>query len=508
MRNKDRFCCPKCKKYIKPWYMKPNCPHCGVSLLYYKMDSRLEQDAENAEKEVAAVKRFLNILKESSVSSPFHIFRLVLFFLPLATMCLPMFWAGHKKVSLITFIMSIVNYGLDVGAMSEDLSYLFAALSIICVVVFSLAVIIASLFSAGKNGYRRNVAFSIVNTLVLGVLAVLVCAFGGRTMIGFYLTIALYVADFVLHFLCNGEKGRSQRRLLVFPLVLCLAISISTLAMPKPAKLLIDYAVNEEAVNVVSFNVASAFGTGFEDTDSMDRCDRFVAQIKELGPDLIGTQEINSLWLEKIESELSEYQIYAVPRGGDSDEIHSEMNAVMWNTLYYEIVDANTFWLSQTSEKESKFAFIDENGEEREIGCNRICSYVILDEKATGKRFAFMNTHLDNSNEQARIFAAGLIMEKMSIIRSNYGDIPVILTGDFNETIDDEALQSISAILNDTTDWTRAKATYRAWGYRNTGDKPIDYIFTTEDFENYTVIENLSNGYISDHYGIMVDIMI
>lgn len=53
------------------------------------MDSRLEQDAQRAEKEVNAVNRFLNMLKESSVASPLHIIRLVVFFLPLASMCLP-----------------------------------------------------------------------------------------------------------------------------------------------------------------------------------------------------------------------------------------------------------------------------------------------------------------------------------------------------------------------------------------------------------------------------------
>lgn len=507
MKNKEKSCCPKCKKYIKPSYMKPTCPHCGVNLLYYKMDSRLEEDAKRAKQEVEAVQKFLDMIRQSTISSAFHIIRLVVFFLPLATMCLPMFWAGSKKVSLITFIMSIVNYGFDFGAMCDDLSYLFAVLSIICVVVFSLGVIIASLFSAGKNGYIRNIAFSCVNTVVLGVLAILVCAFGGKAMVGFYLTLLLYAIDFVLHNLCEKKKSDGTKKPILLSLMLCVAIAVTTLAMPKPAKVVIDYAIDGEALNVVSFNVASAFGTKFEDTDSMDRCDRFIDEMKNLQPDLIGTQEINSFWLEKIEKELSEYQVYAVARGGDSDEKHSEMNAVMWNTMYYEIVDAKTFWLSQTPEKESKFQYVNEDGEQVTTGCNRICSCVILDEKSTGKRFIFMNTHLDNTNEQARIYGVGVIMEKMSELRSNYGNIPVILTGDFNETIDDEALKQLSGALNDTTDWSRAKATYRAWGYQRTGDKPIDYIFTTQEKHGeYIILDNLSNGYISDHFGIMTDI--
>ena len=182
------------------------------------------------------------------------------------------------------------------------------------------------------------------------------------------------------------------------------------------------------------------------------------------------------------------------------------MNAVMWNTLEYTIVDEGTFWLSQTPEVESKYTYIDENGEEKSAGCNRICSYVVLDEIKTGRRLLFMNTHLDNSSEQARIFGVGVILEKMSELRSNYGNIPVILTGDFNEIEQDEAVKTVSSLLNNTTDPSKKKATYQSWGYRINSDEPIDYIFTTGNGKNYTVIDNLSNGYISDHFGIMTDI--
>lgn len=504
MKSKEKFCCPKCKKYINPLYMKPNCPHCNVNLLYYKMDSRLEQDAQRAEKEVNAVNRFLNMLKESSIASPLHIIRLVVFFLPLASMCLPMFWAGHKNVSLITLIMSIVNYGLDFNAMLGDLSYFFAVLSIVCVVVFSLVVIIGSLFSAGKNGYKRNVAFSVVNTVVLGILGILVCANGGMAMWGFYLTLFLYGLDFILHFLCEKDsKGKISTLVCV---LLCVVVAVTSMAMPKPAKTITDYAGDDSDVRVVSFNVASAFGTKLEDTDSMQRCKRFSDEMRMSMPDLIGTQEINSLWVAELEKTLPEYQIYAVARGGDSSEENSEMNAVMWNTLEYTIVDEGTFWLSQTPDVESKYTYIDENGEEKSAGCNRICSYVVLDEIKTGRRLLFMNTHLDNSSEQARIFGVGVILEKMSELRSGYGNIPVILTGDFNEVEQDEAVKTVSTLLNNTTDPSKKKATYQSWGYRINSDEPIDYIFTTGNGKNYTVIDNLSNGYISDHFGIMTDI--
>ena len=50
------------------------------------------------------------------------------------------------------------------------------------------------------------------------------------------------------------------------------------------------------------------------------------------------------------------------------------------------------------------------------------------------------------------------------------------------------------------------RATYQGWGYKSEGDKPIDFIFTTEKGSNYRVLDDLSEGYVSDHYGIIAEI--
>ena len=151
--------CPNCNEKIKPTYLKPTCPKCGVNMLYFKLDEQLEEDAKRAQKEVDAVNRFVDTIKASTIKSPLHIFRLILFFTPLLSMCLPMYWAGHKNVSLITFIMSIINHGFDFGALVSDKSYLFAVLSMVLVILISIAEIISSLFSSTKKGTRRMKLF-------------------------------------------------------------------------------------------------------------------------------------------------------------------------------------------------------------------------------------------------------------------------------------------------------------------------------------------------------------
>lgn len=181
--------CPKCGKKISPFYMKENCPYCNVNLLYYNLEDNLKADAAQAQKEVDAVNRFLGILKASSIASPVLIVRLVLFFTPLASMCLPM----YNGVSLIGLIMGLVNSSMEIG------DVLMPLISMALVVVLSLAVILSSLFSATKTGLLRNMIFSGINTVVFVVLGVIIGGLGA----GWFVTLAIYILEIIMHILCN-----------------------------------------------------------------------------------------------------------------------------------------------------------------------------------------------------------------------------------------------------------------------------------------------------------------
>lgn len=181
--------CPKCGKKLSPFYMKANCPYCNVSLLYYNMEENLKADAAQAQKEVDAVNHFLGILKSSSVASPILIVRLVLFFTPLASMCLPM----YDGISLVSLIVGLVKGSAQVS------DVLMPLVSMALVVVLSLAVIISSLFSSTKTGFLRNMIFSGINTIVFVVLGAVIGGMG----IGWYVTLAIYISEIIMHIICN-----------------------------------------------------------------------------------------------------------------------------------------------------------------------------------------------------------------------------------------------------------------------------------------------------------------
>lgn len=144
-----------------------------------------------AQKEVDAVNHFLGILRASSVASPLLIVRLVLFFTPLASMCLPM----YGDVSLISLIMGLINSEIQIG------DVILPLVSMAFVIVLSLAVIISSLFSVTKTGFLRNMIFSVVNTAVFVVLGLII----GGAGIGWYITLVIYLVEIVMHILCEKQ---------------------------------------------------------------------------------------------------------------------------------------------------------------------------------------------------------------------------------------------------------------------------------------------------------------
>ncbi len=505
--------CPKCSGKLSPFYMKQNCPHCGVDLLYYQMDVQLQADAQKAQREVDAVNHFVDILRKSVIATPWHIVRFVLFFTPLLSMCLPMYWAGSKSVSLISVIVGIVNYGLHLDALVGDLSYLLALVSMVLVILLSLAVIISSLFSATRCGYRRNVIFSVVNTLALVGCGFGVVATGGMIKAGFYVTLAIYALEFLLHFVVAKPKTAKKKIITAISIGLCIAVAITAFFVSPKNSAYIECpadTVGEKDVTVVSFNVASPWGSWADGTDSADRCGRFADYMNTVCPHIISTQEMNSIWMDELKNTLDDYDSYGKKRGGDADVQHSEFNTIYWLKDKYTCVLTGTFWLSDTPDEESRYTYTDQNGEVQEAGCNRVCSYVVLQDNNYGKyerMIAVFNTHLDNSSEEARAKGIQVICEKMQEVIDSYGgySLNVVLTGDFNTSIDSACLDEIKTKLTLATD-DISSATYQQWGYSKGSEVPIDFIFTNGAKVSSKLLDYKGDGYISDHYGIFSQI--
>lgn len=255
---------------------------------------------------------------------------------------------------------------------------------------------------------------------------------------------------------------------------------------------------NENLV-VASYNTAAPWGNVLEGTHSAKRVKLFAQQINDRLPDVLGVQEINSTWVEKMEEFLPQYGYYGVKRGGDANENQSEMNGIFYLKDKFELLDCGTFWISDTPEVESKY---------KDAGCYRICSYVILKNKTTEKVFAHFNTHFDNTSMAAQELGGKLVGERSKEITAKYGDIPVVITGDFNQYSDAPGCVALEENgyknANETVENGDNMVTYNDWSKETVG-RPIDFIFANDNFviKNYMVVtETGAKTNVSDHYMI------
>lgn len=197
--------CPKCIEKLSPFYMKQNCPKCGTNLVYYDLDNRLKADHEKAMKEQEAVDRVLNNIKTSAFGGRLQIARFVLMFSPLLWMCLPMFKANDGgSITLISVILGIINGGFDFS----NPSYLFPFITMVCIILFSLMVIISSLFSIGKKALKRNTIFSGINLIVFFICNMLSVSNDANTSYGAIIVVIVYVVEMLLHILVNKKLNK------------------------------------------------------------------------------------------------------------------------------------------------------------------------------------------------------------------------------------------------------------------------------------------------------------
>ncbi len=204
--------CPKCNEKLSPFYMKQNCPKCDTNLVYYDLENRLQADHEKAMKEQDAIDRVLNNIKTSAFGGKTQILRFIMMFSPLLWMCLPMYTQLNREtlestgISLITLIKSIIATvsNADNGAMTFDMwlsdkAYFCTLVLIACIIILSLAEIISSLFSVGKNALKRNRIFHYINYVICFGASCLPIINGFSHSIGLLFVLTSYTSVGRLH---------------------------------------------------------------------------------------------------------------------------------------------------------------------------------------------------------------------------------------------------------------------------------------------------------------------
>ena len=214
--------------------------------------------------------------------------------------------------------------------------------------------------------------------------------------------------------------------------------------------------------------------------------------------DVVGIQEGLINQLEDLSKSLPQYTRYGI--GRDDGKAAGEHSAIYYKKDKFKLLKSGDFWLSQTPDQPGK-------GWDATC-CNRICSWVQLQDIASKKIFYFFNVHFDHQGVIARIESAKLMIEKIKTIA---GNTPAVFTGDLNGGRNSDCYKYIAnaGVIKDSYDL--AGFTYENNGSFNSfrtprGMEVIDHIFVTKQFtvKKWGILTDTYFGkYPSDHFPVM-----
>jgi endonuclease/exonuclease/phosphatase family metal-dependent hydrolase len=174
---------------------------------------------------------------------------------------------------------------------------------------------------------------------------------------------------------------------------------------------------------------------------------------------------------------------------------------IFYHADQFELVDKGSFWLSETPETMSK---------DWGAACYRICSYVILTDKATDKDFVVFNTHLDHASDEARINGIHVVLDKIT----RFGDLPAVIMGDFNAEEGSVTYDKVTENFLDAryvAEKTTGAGTFQAWGQIEDGWRIDYFMLSRTGFRvlRYDVVNIVHDGiYVSDHNPIVLDVIL
>ena len=267
-------------------------------------------------------------------------------------------------------------------------------------------------------------------------------------------------------------------------------------------------------LSVISFNIRVSGGISelINPNSWSRRRSATPAMIKDQCPDIFGVQEALSDQLTYVGDNLTNYSYVGVGRedGKEISEItdseeSGEIMAIFYNTSEIELLEWGTYWLSETPDVPSK---------SWEADYTRTMTWAKMQMKYSGKKFFYVNTHLDNHSGTAREEGLKLIVNK--IAEMNIDNLPVVLTGDFNVTPGDPVLDVlVDAEMSDartTATKTDDLPTFNGLGDKNENPRVIDYIYYrgfSSCLEYETIVKTYENvPYISDHYPIVARLVL
>ena len=220
--------------------------------------------------------------------------------------------------------------------------------------------------------------------------------------------------------------------------------------------------------------------------------------IEEQNPDIICFQEVLPHVADWLRENLPGFVTVGCGRSRRA-LLDDEQLTVAYRADKYNLVEMNTFWMSPTP-------YVPGSRFEEQSPCPRVCTEVLLFERATEKLVRVVNVHLDHMGAAARRLGLKQALEHIDS-HELFPDATVIMAGDFNDFPD----SIIWTAFGEHGEWVDVTAdsgcTFHNYGKEHT--EKIDYVYVRgnlecKKMEKWTVCEN--GVYLSDHYPVCVEL--
>ncbi|RYY56674.1 MAG: endonuclease/exonuclease/phosphatase family protein [Chitinophagaceae bacterium] len=257
-----------------------------------------------------------------------------------------------------------------------------------------------------------------------------------------------------------------------------------------------------QELKVMSFNIRLNVTS-----DSLNawpyRIDKVVSQVVYHEVDLLGVQEARPEQMVDLRARLTRYR--SIGGGRDNGTDQGEASALFYDTTRLVSLANGMFWLSKTPEVPGSLGW--------DAQITRMVTWSKFRDKKSKKIFYAFNTHFDHIGKEARRESAKMVLAR---VKELAGNIPAVITGDFNAIPSDEPIRVITDKTNplhltNSQDLSRTghygpTGTFNGFQSKERDDFPIDYIFLKGPWKvrtHATISQTWQGRFASDHFAVL-----
>jgi endonuclease/exonuclease/phosphatase family metal-dependent hydrolase len=255
-----------------------------------------------------------------------------------------------------------------------------------------------------------------------------------------------------------------------------------------------------DALKVMTFNIRH--GRALDGKNRWyRRRDMVFDVIRSRRPHVLGLQEVDPFQLDELLDTFGDYGVISHHRYGG---IIGAYAPILFDADRLEAGQSGDFWLAPDPDGRRVRAW--------DAAVVRMCTWVVLRDRASGRRIAAFNSHFDQRGIEARRHSAELVADRLTAMRH----LPRVFTVDLNANEESEPLTILTKIgMRDSFRVVRPDESPAFTYHRFRGPKSrgvlgkIDFILVDDPWtvlDAEIVRDGFDGRFPSDHYALTADL--